>query len=224
MYNFLADKTVLYIEDELEVLRNISSLLNHFFDTVYLASDAETGLQLFFEKRIDVLLIDIELPGINGIELIKQLRKTNKHIPIIIISAYTNKNYLLDAVELNLSKYIVKPLTSAKIQSLLNVLNDYFTDDDEIALTQHITLIKNESVVCFTGNRIKLTQKELNFLIILARKKSLSYEEIHALWKDDTPTQNAIRTFIKQLRKKLPEATIKTANDLGYYLESVEIV
>jgi len=222
MYSLLKDKTVLYVEDELDVLRNISTLLNNFFDKVYLAPDGETGLQLFLEERIDVLLIDIELPKMNGIELIKHVRKINKHIPIVIVSAYTNKNYLLDAVELNLSKYIVKPLTSSKIQTLLNVLNEHFTDDDEIALSQLITLFKSESVVCFSGNKIKLTQKELNFLIILAKKKAVTYDEIHALWKGDTPTQNAIRTFIKQLRKKLPETTIKTANDMGYYLESIE--
>lgn len=220
MYNFLKDKTVLYVEDELDVLRNIASLLNNFFQTVYLASDGESGLELFFEKPIDVLLVDIELPKMNGLELIQKIRNKNKTIPIIIISAYTNTHYLLDAVELNLSKYIVKPLTSTKIQTLLSSLNQHFADNDEIALTPDIKLYLSESAVSFEGQRLKLTQKELNFLIILAKKRTIAYEEIHTLWKAEPPTQNAIRTFIKQLRKKLPDKTIKTANDQGYFLEA----
>ena len=224
MYNFLKNKTVLYVEDDLDVLRNIATLLNNFFQTVYLASNGETGHELFLEKDIDVLLIDIELPKMNGIELIKKIRQTNKTIPIIIISAYTNTNYLLDAVELNLSKYIVKPLTSAKIQALLNLLNEQFSKNDEIRLTAEIELYTNESAVNVKGTKCKLTQKELTFLLILAKKRAISYEEIHTLWKNDTPTQNAIRVFVKQLRKKLPDNTIQTTNDKGYFIGRTESI
>lgn len=222
MYKFLKDKTVLYVEDELEVLRNISTLLNNFFETVYLAPDGEAGLQLFTEKNVDVLLVDIELPNMNGIELIKRIRRDHHNIPIIIVSAYTDKNYLLDAVELKLSKFIVKPLTSNKIQVLLNALNEHFSIYDEISLTPEITILKSESAVRFNSSKNKLTQKELGFLLTLARKKAITYDEIHMLWKGDTPTQNAVRTFVKQLRKKLPDRTIKTANDLGYFIERID--
>jgi len=112
MYDALKNKTVLYIEDELDVLQNISELLSHFFKTFYTASDGEMGYQTFINNKIDILLVDIELPKMNGIELIKKIRQTHKDLPVVVISAYTKTDYLLESIELNLDKYIVKPLTS----------------------------------------------------------------------------------------------------------------
>lgn len=220
MYNFLKDKTVLYIEDELEVLTNIGTLLSHYFDKVYLAEDGLEGQKILHDKKIDLMLIDIELPTINGIDLIKKIRETNKSIPIIVISAYTNENYLLAAVELNLLKYIVKPLTSDKIKTVLTTLNDYFSECNEIALTSSITISGRESVVIINNNnKLKLTKKELRFLIYLAQKRSIGYDTLQALWKNKPPTKNAIRVFIKKIRQKLPDNTIKTNNDTGYFIE-----
>ena len=67
MYHFLRDKSVLYVEDELDVLKNISTLLSGFFQKFYTASDGFSALELYDEKHIDVLLVDIELPKMNGI-------------------------------------------------------------------------------------------------------------------------------------------------------------
>ncbi len=219
MYQLLKDKTILYIEDDIEILRNMASLFNEFFSKVYLAENGEKGHQLFLEKEIDVLIIDIEMPKMNGIELLKIIRQTNKDIPVIIISAYTNQDYLLAAIELNLRKFIIKPITSSKVHELLANLNDYFSDGNEIELTTDIKISMNESLVIFNDSRNKLTKKELQFLKILAKKRAITYEVIHTLWNNDIPSQNAIRTFIKQLRKKLPPDTLKTNNDIGYFLE-----
>ena len=65
-----------------------------------------------------------------------------------------------------------------------------------------------------------LTDKELHFLMILSHTKRSSYEEINALWKDKIPTSNAIRSFIKHLRKKLPDNVLKNKNGFGYILQS----
>lgn len=219
MYSFLKNKTILYIEDELDVLKNIAIVLNQFFKKVYLAADGETGQKIFLENNIDVLLIDIEIPKINGLEVIKKIRKNNKEIPVVIISAYTKKDYLLSAVELNLSKYIVKPLTSNKIHSLLKMLDKHFYDENKIQLTTKIVLDKIEHTATFENTELTLTSKELSFLITLAKKKIITYDEINLLWKNEPPTQNAIRTFIKQLRKKLPDGIIKTKNEIGYFID-----
>ena len=222
MYDNLKDKTVLYVEDELDVLRNISTLLRNFFAKIYIAADGESGLQTFQEKHIDILLIDIELPKMNGIELIKKIRKENKDIPIIIISAYTKTDYLLESIELNLDKYIVKPLTSKKIHLLLEKLNDDFSDNDTVELVEGILLHKSLSIVSFDGVEKDLTRKELAFLKVLAKKKVIHYERVYSLWEGDTPTQNAVRSFIKQLRKKLPDGLIKNKNGIGYSVEGIE--
>jgi DNA-binding response OmpR family regulator len=223
MYDSLKGKTALYIEDEVDVLQNISELLSHFFKDFYTASDGESGYQLFMQNAIDVLLVDIELPNINGIDLIKKIRKTHKNLPIVVISAYTKTDYLLESIELNLEKYIVKPLTSRKIHLLLETLNSDFTDDEIMVLDENILIHKNASLLTIGDAEAALTKKELEFLTIIARKNIVSYDEITELWHDDIPTENAIRSFIKHLRKKLPEDLIKNRNAVGYYLDKNRI-
>ena len=223
MYNALKNKTALYIEDELDVLENISELLSHFFETFHTASDGESGYQTFITHKIDVLLVDIELPKMNGIALIKKIRETHKELPIVVISAYTKTDYLLESIELNLDEYIVKPLTSRKIHLLLETLNSDFLDDDIVILDEGVAIYKSASMLMLHGIEYALTKKELDFLTIIDRKHIVSYDEITALWEEDIPTENAIRSFIKHLRKKLPDDFIKNRNAVGYYIEKSKV-
>jgi DNA-binding response OmpR family regulator len=219
MYNFLKDKTALYVEDELDVLENISILLSGFFDNFYTASDGLSALEIFDNHPIDLLLVDIELPKMNGIELIKQVREGNQDVLIIVISAYTKTDYLLESVELGLSKYIVKPLTSKKIHTMLETINKHFSQDDVIMLAKGIVLDKATSMISFEGQEHPLSKKELDFLAMMAYKNMISYDEIAGLWGDSVPTENAIRSYVKHLRKKLPTGILKNRNGIGYYLE-----
>ena len=219
MYNFLKDKSVLYVEDELDVLKNISTLLSNFFRDFHTASDGVRALEIFNKEPIDLLLVDIELPKMNGIELIKRIRKTDKDVPIIVISAYTKTDYLLESVELGLNKYIVKPLTSKKIHELLENANKYFSRDGIIALSSGVILDKGASIISHGGKDYSLSSKELNFLDILASKRMISYDDIATLWEDTVPSENAIRSYIKHLRKKLPSGILKNRSGVGYFIE-----
>jgi len=222
MYNFLKDKTALYVEDELDVLKNISTLLNGFFKHFYTASDGLQALELFESRHIDLILVDIELPKMNGIELIKQIREHDQEVLIVIISAYTKTDYLLESVELGLTKYIVKPLTSKKIHTLLDVVNKHFSLNDVIVLFPGIEIDKHASVIRYEEKEHPLSQKELDFLTIIASQRMVSYDEIASLWEDTVPTENAIRSYIKHLRKKLPAGLLKNRNGIGYYIENDE--
>jgi len=219
MYDFLKDKTALYVEDELDVLKNISELLSNFFAAFYTASDGELGYKAFLDHKIDVLIVDIELPKINGIELIKKIRQTHKDIPIVVISAYTKTDYLLDSIELNLNQYIVKPLTSKKIHEFLEKLNKAFIDEDIIELSAGVLIDKNTLTLSSGEIKHALSHREFQILSILAQNKIITYDEIDALWEDEVPTRNAVRSFIKYLRKKLPENLLQNRNGFGYVIE-----
>jgi len=220
MYDFLKDKTALYVEDEKDVLQNISELLSHFFGVFYGASDGKDGYDLFLEHEIDVLLVDIELPKMNGIELIRKIRQTHKDIPVVIISAYTKTDYLLDSIELKLDQYIVKPLTSKKIHILLDKLNKFFLNDNFIELSAGVFVDKHSLTISFGDVENSLSKKEMQALVVLSHFKAIDYDEIDALWEDEAPSQNAVRSFIRHLRKKLPENLLKNRNGFGYYIEN----
>ena len=219
MYEILKKKTLLYIEDDSVVLDNISIILKSYFRKVYAHTSAEEGCLTFGKRKIDLILVDIELPGISGIEFIKRIREINQDIPIIVISAYTKTDYLIESIELKIEQYIVKPFTSKKLEVLLNKLNTIFTDGVQFKLTKHITINPNEATLSFEGISHNITSKELLFLTILAKNKIVTYDEIDIIWEGFTPTQEAIRSFIKQLRKKLPEDTLKNRQSIGYYVQ-----
>jgi len=219
MYERLKDKNALYIEDELDVLQNISKLLSKFFNNFYTASNAEDALDIFQEQKIDLLLVDIELPKMNGIDFIRKIRKIDESIPIVIISAYTKTDYLLQSIELNLDKYIVKPLTSRKIHELLETLNNDFLQHGRLEFENGVVVDKLVGSVNFEDKTYELTKKEIEFLEHLYRKKLITYEELYSLWREDVPSDNAVRSFVKYLRKKLPEDFIKNRSGIGYYVD-----
>jgi len=221
MYDFLKDKIALYIENDVDILENISKVLSDYFDTFYTALDAEKGCKLFLEYPIDVILIDTELPTISGLEVIKKIRSKNKEIPIVIISAYTKTDYLLEAIALKIEQYIVRPVTSKKLYALLDRLNSVYLDKSTFLLTKGVIVDVGAMRVIYDDANFTLTEKELHFLMILSHSSRINYEEINDLWDDSNPTANAIRSFIKHLRKKLPKNILKNRSGYGYVLEPV---
>ena len=219
MYNSLKDKKILYIEDDEVVLKNISKLLQNYFAHIYTAFDGEEGFRKFLEHKVDLLVVDIELPKLNGINLIKKIRKHNSTIPIVVISAYTKTDYLLESVELKLDKYIVKPFTSRKLHELLGKLNESFMQNSVFELAENVVVDKVKGTVTSQGKEHTLTIKELEFLELLASKGNVTYSDIDRIWKEQPPTSYAIRSFIKILRKKLPPKFLKNKQNLGYYIE-----
>ena len=219
MYDNLKNKSVLYIEDDPVVLKNISKLLSNYFLQIYTAYDAKEGYQKFLQQKIDLLIVDIELPGINGISFIKKIRKLESDIPIVVISAYTRTDYLLESVELKLDKYIVKPFTSRKLHELLQKLDESFQGNNLIKVTDNVYLDKSRAIVQIDNDTHILTPKELEFMEILVRKGSVNYDDINMIWKEQPPTSYAVRSFIKILRKKLPPNLLKNKQNLGYYIE-----
>ncbi len=222
MFNALKNKTALYVEDELEVLENISELLKNYFKAFYKASNGEMGYEIFLEYKIDVILVDIELPKMNGIELIKKIRKKNCDIEIIVISAYTKTDYFLECIECQINKYIIKPLTSRKIKELLGRLNKGFEENvvnSKISLDNEFTFDTKLSELTRDDNIIDLTKKEKELLILfLAKKNSLiSIANMeYTIWPDQASSPTRRRALVSRLRAKLQHRFIETCSSEGY--------
>lgn len=219
MYKFLKDKTLLYIEDEKSIRDNVTELLSDYFGSFYAASSAEEGYEVFKNKQIHIIITDIEMGNMNGLELLEKIREEDSKIHLVVVSAHTKIEYLLEAIPFKLEQYVVKPLNSKKIRELLSTLNDAFSDSNRIILSPTVVLDKERSIIDVEGEERALTAKENAILTILADKKVISYDEIEFLWGEEIASDNAIRSCIKKLRKKLPDKLLKTRSGLGYYIE-----
>jgi len=222
-YKFLKNKSILYVEDDISLQKNIKEVFMHFFKNIYIAKDGDEAYTLYIEhqNKIDMIITDINMPNTDGITLSKLIREFDKNIPIIIVSAYTNTDYLLDSIDLNVIKYITKPLTTNKIMKLLDKLLEHFKVTSCMNITQNIYFDYELNSLWLNKEEIKLTPKESKFLKLLCEHKIVTYDMMSEhLWNyESAPTQNAIKTFIKKLKMKLPDEILKNQQGVGYFVE-----
>ncbi|MGB5920396.1 response regulator [Arcobacter sp.] len=215
--------TILYIEDD-EGVRTINSrFLNRMFKELYEAKNGEEGYELYKKYHPDIILTDIKMPKLDGISLAKKIRQKDKTTKIIISTAFSEKNYLMDAIELNLEKYIIKPLTSRNLLPALSKAVEALEKekDFKIILGDEFYFDNNTSLFYNQSQVINLTKKELLFLklLVLNKDRVVSYEEIEQhVWDGEYMSLNSLRTSLGFLRKKIPFNCIKNISNMGYKL------
>lgn len=223
LLDLLSNKKVLYAEDEEGIQNNVVKILKLFFDSVITVNNGEDALDEYIINRPDVVILDICMPLIDGLEVVKKIRKTNKRIPIIILSAYTENEYLWRAVEQKICKYLTKPFNKAEfIEALKTValeLSDYTT---EVKIGQG-TYNTCEKKFKIDNKEIQLSINESKMMDLLLSRinQSISYDEIFDyIWSnEEIPTKDAIKTLIKDLRKIIGKDSIKNIFGVGYKLE-----
>ena len=207
----LNNYTLLLVENEKGIRENLFEYFNLLFQTVFVANDGKEALEIYKNNNIDLIITDIKMPNMDGIELVKNIRINDKDTSIVIISAHTDVDFLLQSIPLNLIEYVVKPLNETKISQILNI---FLKSKDETDFMYD----KERCEVTVNGTIHTLSTKENIFLDkLINANRIISYEEIEEnLWDDRQMSQNALRVFIKNLRKKLPENFIKNIPNLGY--------
>jgi DNA-binding response OmpR family regulator len=218
--NKLTAFSVLYVEDEDGIRNNIEEILKYFFKEVSSAKNVSEAYMKYMQNKPDLIITDIKMSNETGIDLIKKVRQTDSKTRIIITSAYTDLNYLLEATELHLIKYIVKPITNDKLMEALESFVKSYDDNKIYNLTKNWIFDSGKSIVSNGNEDFILTKKESIFLkLLIIKNRVITYEELEShIWDEDSiMTSNAMRLFIKNLRKKLPENFLKNMQGVGYY-------
>jgi len=223
----LKKHTILYVEDELNIQRNMTEYLEGYFKEVYVASDGEEGLKMYHLHRPDALLLDINLPRMDGLTLANTVRKTDKNVVILMLTAFTDQEKLLQATELKLLKYLVKPIDLLEFQQTLDLLAVELTElsPHMLPLGESYVWDKENEKLLHNGEACTLTTKEQELLALLIRhkNKSISFEEIMAkVWVDEFDREislNCVKNVVSNLRKQLPKESIKNIYGKGYMFQ-----
>ena len=218
---------ILYIEDEKNIRENIAKTLDLLVNKVFSLERVEDAKKVLKNSRIDIIISDINLPTISGIDFIKEIRKSNYTIPVILLSAYTEKNYLLEATKLKLVDYLVKPIDfNALNEALLNASEDlinsakYIVDfDEDISYN-----VMHKKLYTRSDNKeIDLTSKEISLLeyFIKNHTRVISHEEIKTeVWYDNFEvSDSALKNVLNKLRKKVGKNTINNISGVGYRIQ-----
>ncbi|WP_108063345.1 response regulator transcription factor [Poseidonibacter lekithochrous] len=217
---------LLYVEDEALIRENAVEYLSRYFDNVYEAKDGIEALELVREVKPHIIITDINMPNLNGLELAKEIRREDKKTQIIIATAHTDTDYLMEAVELHLVKYMIKPILESKLMPVLKAcISNIKEDVSNIKKLSSNTCFDTFNKTLLVNNEIKkLTKNEILFLELLCinSNRAISYEEIqNYIWYDSYMSGDAIRCLVRALRKKLPLDTIENLSGIGYKINFI---
>ena len=223
----LKNLTILYIEDEVNIRQNVKQTLSIFFKEVIDIETIEEANNIFYDRNdIDIILSDINVNDSNSLEFVEKIRQNDKKIPIIIVSAYTDKNYLLQATKLKLTDYLVKPINFEQLMSSFKKAVVEIEDNKSLIISLNKKIIfnifDNHLFDTFSHKNIHLTSKELKLLrfLIENRDKVVSKEEIkNSVWEfTEDATDSAFKNLFGKLRNKIGKDSIINYPKVGYKL------
>jgi two-component system, OmpR family, response regulator VanR len=225
--NILKNLNILYVEDEENIRINIKKVLLLLCENVFDASSTEEAKTILKNQRIDIVISDINLPDTDGIAFVKELRKTDKTIPIILLSAYTDTKYLLEATKLKLVDYLTKPIDFKTLNNALQTCVEEILDNSRyLILFQNniqYNVLHKKLIDLNTKKEILLTSKELELLSFLIKTSNriVSAEELKSnIWEDYfEATDSALKNLLNKVRKKIGKESIVNISGVGYRLD-----
>ena len=215
---------ILLVEDDLLIGDGLNIGLGKLGFAVDWFKNGLDGREALFQAPYDAVVLDLGLPGIDGLTILKEWRSQGRKEPVLILTAQGDVNQKVIGLDSGADDYLAKPFAlaevAARIKALIRRRNDILNP-----LINHRNIIFNPQtkIVVQNGKNINLAPKELLLLELLLNNKNkvLSKETIENKlysWNEDV-SSNAVEVHIHHLRKKLGKSIIKTINKIGYILE-----
>lgn len=223
--------SALYIEDDNNLLQTTQAMLNNIFHTVHTATNGKEGLEKYqeyyqqYDTYFDIIITDIKMPIMNGVELSKKIKKINSKQLIIVTSAYDDSKCLIDFINLGIIKFIKKPFTLNNVITILSdVIKELKSDynKQDVTLSQEYTWNAQNKKLLKNNDEIKLTNNEITIVDLLINNQGqlFSSDDFDYILQKDTLNKelslHSIKAIIKRLRQKLPENIIENIYGQGY--------
>lgn len=221
---------ILIVEDEEKIARFIELELMHEGYEIIKAGDGRTGLEIAEKGKADLVLLDIMLPELNGLEVLRRLRKTSD-IPVIVLTARDAVMDTVSGLDAGADDYITKPFAIeellARIRTALKKKGFEKKREDTSLKCEKLILDKARHEVVYDGNNIELTNREFNLLQFLLENKNIVLSRDTLMEKvcgyDYVGETNVIDVYIRYLRVKIDDAfnikVIQTVRGVGYVIK-----
>ncbi|EAJ4420167.1 response regulator transcription factor [Campylobacter jejuni] len=211
---------ILVVEDEIKTRESLINVLSERFSKVIGAQNGDEGLKKFKKFKPDLVITDIAMPIMDGVDMAREIKEISDDVPIVVLSAYSEKERLLRSIDIGIDKYLIKPVD---IEELFKVLDCLVGEKIEanmlVKISEEYQFNKTKRTLIHNGKEIVLTKKELAFISLLLKQPGVLvlHEDIKKnVWIGEHVSDTAVRTFIKRVRDKVGEDFIKNVPSLGY--------
>jgi two-component system, OmpR family, response regulator ArlR len=220
MKDYLKTLKILIVEDEKRLAKLLKDAISDSFYSVVIAKDGIEGLKKFKSFKPDIVITDIMMPFCDGLEMTQQIKELDENLPIIILSAYSDKEKLLKAIEIGISKYFIKPFDPEEVIEHINKIAPKLYKQKRNILKENFIFDNNSMNLYKDGVLIVLSKREKEFFYFMIKNKNilvLTKDIKKKLWQEDVSDER-LRTFVKRLRIKTSKDIIDNISGQGYLI------
>ena len=218
----LKNMNVLYVEDDKNTQEELVYFLSNKVNNLYVANNGEEGFEKFEKFQPDIIITDIQMPILNGIKMTELIRKNNKFVPIIVISAFNDTDYLFEAIKLNVTNYLTKPLNLTQlIETLGNIAKNINLEKEnkEVlnTLKQYKDIVDERSIISKADIKGVITYVNEPFEKISGYKKEELIGKSHGIITSKNSSKKILSQMWKKIKieKKLWQGRLKNVSKDG---------
>ena len=216
---------ILIVEDEKRLAQLLKDAISDSFFSVVIAKDGNEGLKKFKTFKPDIIITDIMMPFCDGLEMTQKIKETDELIPIIVLSAHSEKEKLLKAIDLGINKYFIKPFDPDELIEHIIKIAPKLNKQKQVTLKDGFIFDNNTMSLYKESILVTLTNREKEFLLLLIKNKNsivASSTIKETLWNEEVNDER-LRTFIKRLRLKTSKDLIENISSQGYLISILDI-
>lgn len=214
----LKELNVLYVDDDKKACDSLSQILKYYFKNVFLSNNGKQALDVYNQNKCHLLIVDYDMPIMNGYEFLSKIREVDENISAFIISSYDDKIKLKKAIKLNLLEYMTKPYELDELKTVLNLFVKQITKSNLLKYHLHNNCYydMNKKIIEDEELTFKLTSFEVKILEYLLENenKIIKYNVLLDILESNN--QKSLISIIYKLNKKLSIKIIHNIKDLGY--------
>lgn len=216
---------IMVVEDDDMINQVITEFLKEKGYEVTSVFDGQKALEIFESTTFDLILLDIMLPSLSGIDVLKAIRKSS-NTPVMMLTAVDDEYTQLVSFNHLISDYVVKPFSPLillkRVENILRTSNLQLEKESQEDNPSDIMLTFDDSAVIYHGDKVSLTKKEYDILELLMRYRSrlVTREQLmNTIWGYSELDSRVLDNHIKNIRKKCPDIPLQTVTGMGYKLE-----
>lgn len=224
--------SILYAEDYDDIRSQYIKFLKLYFKNVYEAKNGQEALDLYKEHKPHIVILDIHMPIIDGLEVASQIREMNTETKIVMLSAYSEKEKLLKAIDISVTKYLIKPVSTFELEELLEkmiVTIDKKEDEKRFLMLEGEFKwnLDFDELLDKNNEKVKLTKNETLLLKMFCENPQKTYSNddiLNYIWdydSFDTYSTNKLRTLLSKLKSKLSFNLFDSIYNVGYKLKLI---